>query len=295
MKKWIKIVLLVILALIIGLWVVFRFFLNFTQTPEEIKAYFNTKGLEAPVSSFVEVDGRKVHYVSTGADTLPWVVWVHGSPGTWDAWIKFMADSSMRAKYHQVAVDRLGYGGSDPRSVSSLSLQADAVAKILEKAPEGTIRLVVGHSFGGPVTVKLAMEHPELVDGFASLAGFTDPELEERPWLFTLFLNPWLKWVVPPDMQVSNEEIHPLKGELEKMIPEWSRLTMPSAWIQGDKDVLVKYANLDFAMKMLPEPPMASISLKGENHFLPWTQPDLIMSVIDQLRQAALERRKLNP
>jgi pimeloyl-ACP methyl ester carboxylesterase len=290
MKKWIFILLAVVLTAIIGLWIVFRFFMNFTQTPAEIQTYFESRGLEAPVSDSVEVDGRKVHYVSVGADTLPWVVWVHGSPGTWDAWIKFLADSTLRSKYHQVAIDRLGYGGSDPRAVSSLALQAEAVAAVLKTAPAGTERLLLGHSFGGPVVVKLAMIHPELVDGFASLAGFTDPELEERPWLFTLFLAPGLNQLIPPDMRVSNEEIHPLKGELETMRPDWSSLTMPSAWVQGDKDVLVKYANLDYAEKMLPEPPMAAIRLKGENHFIPWTQFERIKKVVDQLHEAVQKR-----
>ena len=47
-------------------------------------------------------------------------------------------------------------------------------------------------------------------------------------------------------------------------------------YIQGDKDRLVPYANLAFAEKMINKSCLKVIGIQGEDHFLPWSQEQLV-------------------
>jgi pimeloyl-ACP methyl ester carboxylesterase len=282
-KKALRISAFVLLGLLVAVFITFRFFMDFTVKPEQINQRYAEKGMAPPVFDTLAVNGHSIRFTATGDPTRPWVVWVHGSPGTWDAFISYLTDYTLREKYYQIAIDRPGYGGASKAPVSSLEMQAAPIAALLERAPEGVPRIVAGHSFGGPVVVRLAMDHPNCVEGIFVMAGFTDPALGKRPWLFRQFRKKPLRWLVPPDLNMSNDEITPIGEELALMAPSWHKLTLPVAWIQGDKDMLVPTAHLDYALANLPKPPAVLHRLPEENHFIPWSQRALVMSALDSL------------
>jgi pimeloyl-ACP methyl ester carboxylesterase len=83
--------------------------------------------------------------------------------------MKALADAGFRA----VAPDLRGYGGSDrPRGIAMYksSLIADDIADLIRSLGAGPVP-VVGHDWGGPITYRLAMDHPELVSRLFILNG----------------------------------------------------------------------------------------------------------------------------
>jgi len=71
-------------------------------------------------------------------------------------------------------VDRPGHGHSDRlEKAETLKVQAAQAAGALKALAPGRKAIVVGHSFGGAVSLRLALDHPELVDGLVLLAPVT--------------------------------------------------------------------------------------------------------------------------
>jgi pimeloyl-ACP methyl ester carboxylesterase len=108
---------------------------------------------------FVDSDGVKLHYVSSGKGPL--VVLMHGFPDFCYTWRDQMP---ALAKYFQVvALDLRGYNKSDqPKGVENYAMDKliGDVAAVLKhfKQDKATI---VGHDWGGAIAWAFAMRHPE--------------------------------------------------------------------------------------------------------------------------------------
>jgi pimeloyl-ACP methyl ester carboxylesterase len=127
----------------------------------------------------------------------------------------------------------------------------------------------------------MAMEYPELVDGLIIVAGSIDPELEpNETWFRAPLATPFLSWILPGAFRSSNEEIYQLKPELEAMIPYWKDITCPVIVIQGKVDELVPYENVNFAKKMLVNTKVEYVIIDSMNHFVPWSNPELITEAV---------------
>jgi len=233
---------------------------------------------------------RPMYYAITGDEDKPLVVFVHGSPGSWDAFIHFLSNTRLLERTRLASVDRPGFGGSgygvhEP----SMQQQSANIMPLIEKERNGQPVILVGHSLGGPVIARMAMDFPRLIDGLIMVAPSIDPELEKTKW-YQIPAN-WklLSWIVPTTLRVTNREILPLKGELETMRPLWQKIKVPVTVIQGEADKLVPAGNADFAAKMLPAAQLTMVRVEGLNHFVPWNRPDLIETAIlkhlDALKQ----------
>jgi len=269
------------------LYLLFRFgpaLMGFEKTPQQSRAYFQNLGL-SPTFGTLETQGRKIHYVDTGGDSLPTVIFIHGSPGSWDAFQRYLGDSLLLSKFRMIAVDRLGYGQSDPQPESSLAIQAGSLLPLLGTVPDGVPVILVGHSYGGPVAYRMAMEQPECIDGLLILAGLADPAKEKRLWIQKPLRSKWLRWLLPPALDISNREIVPLKGELQQMVPLWPRIQACTTIIQGGRDMLVNKAHAEFARNMLHHVPLRYVYLPKANHFLPWTHYELVKNELLNLLQ----------
>lgn len=98
---------------------------------------------------------------------------LHGLGGSTANWVELIPD--LVERFRVIAVDFPGHAGSGrlPRTASIADF-ATAAAEVLEAEQSGPT-LVVGHSFGGQVALRLAHARPELVRGLllASPAGIT--------------------------------------------------------------------------------------------------------------------------
>ncbi len=210
------------------------------------------------------------------------VVFVHGSPGSWEGWSHFLLNPELQKDFHLIAIDRPGYGESRPGiAVPSLKAQAADVLEVLQVNQSDKPAILVGHSFGGPVIAKAAMDAPHRATGLVFVASSVDPDLETTKW-FQYPAQWWpIRVLIPSALRVCNEEILPLKGELKSILPDWKSIQARSVLIQGEEDDLVPPQNQDFLVKHLePKTILKVIRVHGLNHFVPWKRPDLIIDAI---------------
>ncbi|MBI5913810.1 MAG: alpha/beta hydrolase [Bacteroidetes bacterium] len=264
-------------------------FMKFRKNDETQRAFLLERGQAAVIFDSIEAEGRTLHLTRSGVDGLPLVLLVHGSPGSSDAMLDYLADTNLTRQALVIAVDRPGFGYSGfGETERSLKQQARMLKPLLEKFRTGKA-VLVGHSYGGPLIARMAMDFPELVDGLVIVAGSIDPALEPKYWLARPFDWWGLRWMVPPAFRVSNQEILPLKKELEGMLPLWGKITCPVTVVQGTKDDLVPAGNAGFAKKMLTNSRLVGIEmLEGGGHFIMWTEEKLIaQKILDLLAHKA--------
>ncbi len=103
----------------------------------------------------------------TGGSGEPLLL-LHGLAGSTRNWVEVLPDLLQR--HRVVAVDLPGHAGSGrlPRGASTTDF-AEVAAAVLEQEGLGPA-LVVGHSFGGLVAIRLARSRPELVRGLLLVA-----------------------------------------------------------------------------------------------------------------------------
>jgi pimeloyl-ACP methyl ester carboxylesterase len=254
--------------------------MQFRMSKSEIDTYFAGKEQKGVLHEF-PTGKRTVTYLEVGDSALPLVVFVHGSPGSLSAFIDFMADTALLAHAQLISLDRPGFGASNfGYAEPSLEKQAALLKPILEKHKTQRPIILVGHSLGGPLIARMAMDYPALIDGLVMVAPSIDPQLEPHEWFRGPLALPFLKWMLPRSIRASNDEIYKLKPELEKMLPLWSQIKAPTIVIQGKKDSLVPPANADFAKKMMTSADVKLVIVDGMNHFVPWSHPYLIRNAI---------------
>ena len=256
--------------------------MTFRLSKQEIDEQFKTS-IFKPTEHRIRVLDREINYAEIGNDSLPGAFFVHGSPGSWSAFTGFMKDEDLLKKVKIVSVDRAGFGFSDfGKGEKSLERQAAYLKPIVEKYKQKDKKLIlIGHSLGGPMIARMAIDYPELIDNLIFAAPSIDPTLEPARWYRYILDSFLVRYMIPRSFRASNLEILYLKEDLEAMLPFWKNIHQPAIIIQGKKDVLVHPDNAKFAQKMLINSPSVQLWLKDDmNHFIPWSNPELIKKAI---------------
>lgn len=252
--------------------------LDFSMSDEAINSALSDLPYK-PEARIISFEDRKIHYVAIGDTSKQTILFVHGSPGSWDNFLGFMRHPDLLNKFRIISVDRPGFGKSgNGNPERSLEQQAKLVNRVLEMEAS-TSTILVGHSFGGPVIAKMAIDYPENINGLVFVAASIDPELEKTKWFQIPVHYKILSWILPDMLYSTNEEIIALKKELEDLIPLWSSIDQPTSIIQGKKDKLVPYENALFGERMLTNT-KPNLVIRDINHFIPWENPDLIIQEI---------------
>ncbi len=249
----------------------------------EIDKHFADRKISAS-QGFYQVGKRSMHYAKTGNDSGPVVFFVHGSPGSLGDYIDFLSDTTLRQVSTLIAVDRPGFGQSNfGRAEPSLEAQAALIKPLVQQYKKDRPVILVGHSLGGPVIARMAMEYPELIDGLVFVAASVDPELEPGRWWRAPFITPFFHWLVPQSLRASNDELYALKPELKGMLPYWKNIKAKAIIIQGTQDSLVPPANAEFTKKNLSHTEVKIVYEEGMDHFVPWSHPHLIKHAVLEL------------
>ena len=286
MKKWLRrigLTLGILLVLFIIGALIFVNNLNFSASKEKVQRMFGEISYE-PYEDVIHVDGQPVHFIEVGDPEKPIVMFVHGSPGGWDNFIEYLVIPELLDRARMIAITRPGYGESGKgKYEGSVEKQAAALLEVLKVRSPDAPAVLVGHSYGGPVVARMAMDAPDRVASFILAAASIDPSLEKMQWFQYPAAVPPISWFVPADLLVCNLEILALEPELDRMMPLWADIQQPVTVIHGDLDDLVPVGNAEFAERMLTNAPVEMIRIPDMNHFVIWTHRPLVVNAILEL------------
>lgn len=154
---------------------------EFARTPEDAFAQVP----DFPFSPrYREVGGLRLAHVEEGEG--PPVLFMHGEP-TWSFLWRHLMDPVRDAGFRAIAPDMVGFGRSDkPLDLGwySYDRHVELAATILDDLDLRGTTLVV-HDWGGPIGLRLAVEHPERIDRLVILDTglFTGHQRMSDAWL----------------------------------------------------------------------------------------------------------------
>lgn len=227
------------------------------------------------------INDRHLHYAVCGPDSLPALVFIHGSPGSWMNYMKYMWDSSMRKKFRIVAIDRPGFGYSDFGKAMHLQQQCSMIMPVLQKLKTNQPMYLVGHSMGGPVVVKLAADNPSLFATVVIVAGSIDINQEAKEtWRKIMNVKP-LYWALPGAFGPSNTELLYLKNDLVPLQNDFKNITSNILFVHGDEDTWVPIKNIAYGTKMMINAKsITADTLHGADHQIPWKRMDELKQIL---------------
>ncbi len=132
-----------------------------------------TEKAHPPSGDFVVTDIARIHVIERGLKDGPAVLMIHGASANAEEFTHTLAPR-LSDTHHLLMVDRPGHGySSRPDKSNTLGVQASLMADVLTERAPGKKAIIVGHSFGGAVALRLALDRPDLVAGLVLLAPAT--------------------------------------------------------------------------------------------------------------------------
>jgi pimeloyl-ACP methyl ester carboxylesterase len=149
------------------------------ESPDWFKASINH-----PISShYIDVHNCLIHYLiweskSSPVDKIkPGLLLIHGG-GAHANWWRFIAPSFLET--HKVAaIDLSGMGDSGTREEYTAEHRSKEISAVLKDANLGANPIIIGHSFGGLMTMRFAAYHGEEVAGVVIVDSPVLPESEK--------------------------------------------------------------------------------------------------------------------
>jgi pimeloyl-ACP methyl ester carboxylesterase len=151
----------------------------------------------------LSLPGGELEVVESGPKQASPIVLVHCFTCAINWWEKMIP--LLDRDHRVVAIDLLGHGGSEkPTSGYSIENQADLVAQALSQLGVSGAE-VVGHSLGGPVTIALAEQSPQLVDRMVLIDSIPDTSYGDVGFIGELPFKPIVGqglWRIKPDFSI---------------------------------------------------------------------------------------------
>ncbi|TGM60786.1 alpha/beta fold hydrolase [Leptospira vanthielii] len=239
------------------------------------------EGGEKVESHTLQSEQTEIHFLSNDCkNKKKLLVFIHGSPGSSSDFLSYLNDKDLQTQFCILVPDRLGYGQSmNQVSFPDIFTQGKAIHAALlnyfkKESHSFTNGYVVGHSYGGPVSLVIAMEKDPsypIVWKCILLSSPADPNLEELYWYNKLASVMFVKWILPKSWVHSNEEMYTLKSDLEKLTTILGNYPLDILSVHGEMDKLVPLENIYYFTKWKPMIKHKIQILEGENHFIPWT------------------------
>jgi len=245
----------------------------------------------------IELTGNlNLSYVEQGnSDGLP-IILLHGYTDSWHSF-----DSVLRnlpKNFHAFAITQRGHGNSD-KPVSGYSPKdfANDVAAFIEKRKLGPV-VIVGHSMGGVVAQRFAMDHPKhtkaiviigsatSVKNFSSVNEFVEivnqlndpiePAFAEEFQKSTLakpINNLYYKELVGESLKVPARVWKTILNDLMNYDPsaELINIRKPTLVIWGDQDIFCKQESQYNLLESIKDSRI--LVYKGTGHAVHWEEP----------------------
>lgn len=228
-----------------------------------------------PVQSLANIQFVEVDTPSIDNTAKQLLIFVHGTPGSLTGFRAYLTDPLLQERFHKISVTRPGWVQPDDEKIPDLRKQALALEPLLRMDRSGKGAILMGHSYGGPVIARTAMDYPELVAGLVFVASTGDPDLSGPRW-YNRFAVVLPKFILGAGLKGANAEILSLRPQLQEMLPRWQQLELPVLIVQGDRDQLVHPRNADFIDRALSNANVTYLKREGQGHFVLWEEADLI-------------------
>jgi pimeloyl-ACP methyl ester carboxylesterase len=268
--------------LLMGIWVFLAQCFVAKNRLSDSKAQSIFKGKNTPLQIYdTLIDERHLHYAISGNADLPTLVFIHGSPGSWMNYMKFMYDSALLKKFRIVSIDRPGFGYSDFGEAMHLKNQSALIMTVLKSIKTSKPMYLCGHSMGGPVAVQLAATDSNLFERIIIVAGALDVSLEKKETWRRIMQNKPLYWFLPGAFAPSNTELLFLKDDLKLLQYEFQKVTSHVLFIHGSKDAWVPIENISYGTKMMTNAKsIKADTLFGADHQIPWKNRDELKNIL---------------
>jgi pimeloyl-ACP methyl ester carboxylesterase len=261
--------------------VVVAWFIELRQTDQELADEFRGQHIRPVIHRYRvadpngESEPRTIRFMETNApgdSTLPVVLFVHGAPSSLSFFNEFFKDTALLSRARLVAVDRPGYGYSDFGWVeTSIVRQARFLQPLINRYKKAPFLMVVGSSYGGSVSARLAMNNPDRVDHVVFVSSALGPGLE-RTYPISYFADsPLIRWGVPTLLRLANDEKLAHRRALEAILPDWPRIKANITMLHGQRDELVYPTNVTFAQKQL-------VNARVKQFLLPENRHDIVFN-----------------
>jgi pimeloyl-ACP methyl ester carboxylesterase len=254
--------------------------MTFRTTDETAVKKFSRKGIELKTATY-QVNGTDIHYVMVGTDTLPTLILVHGTPGSWGAFEDYLEDPALLLHYRVVSVDRPGFGYSNFGQAMNLADQSVYLMPLLREIHNDKPVFLAGHSLGGPLVVKMAADNPEAFQGIMLISGSVDPALEPKEsWRYVAEKFPF-RLFLPGAFKPSNTELVYFKKDVVDLAGDFSKVSCDVYLVHGAKDSWVPVGNVDYARKKLVHARrVETMIIPDGNHFIPFTRRAQIVDAL---------------
>ncbi len=262
--------LFIVLSLFLGLFLFQNCMMTFRVPNEKILETFKEASVPIKIKRG-KFKGRDYQYFEVSSDnsqTKPIVLLVHGAPGSADEFRNFLLDRELSRKATIISVDRFGYGYSGyGNSEPSLKKQAALLHHILRRYKKVSV-IAAGHSYGGPILTRMAIDYPDDLNGLILVAPAEDPDCEKYTSIAKFGKWKATKWVVSTPFQVAADEKLVHINELKKMESLLPQIAIPVIHIHGKKDKVVPYENVTYSKEHFNKNVLQTLSLEEKGHFL---------------------------
>lgn len=239
----------------------------------------------------LEQDGFSLHYLTAGTQKTATVLWIHGTPGSAADIGHLFTNRNFLAEIKLVSIDRPGWEKSQlsgtPHMLPAFADQERYIKPLIQKLKSESPDLpliLAGHSWGASLVPYLAAHNRESVDGLLLVSGGFSPELMKPRWYHHYTASRWTRWSVPEILRDSNEEMMLLPQELSALEQVWPKLSnLPVYVLQGRKDRLVDYRNMDTVSNHIDPEFITLELLESDGHLLQIKRTDRIISALMQL------------
>lgn len=239
--------------------------------------------------SIVVIENQVVHYEVFGRGRP--VLFLHGWLGSWRYWFPTMEVVS--ENFRTYSFDFFGFGDSRlKRTQESIQNYSDQVIRFLDALGIERV-LLVGHSMGGMVALKTAINHPDRIVRVATVGAPIDGDslswllkLTDRPLLADIFASqPWLRRLLfrsflgsttdPAISEVIDDSVKSSAATLRLAVssmwrtdlrPDLARLRVPALVVHGGRDDIVRPNQVDLFNNI----PTAEVALMPSSRHFPF-------------------------
>lgn len=123
---------------------------------------YNSKILDTAEPELLQIGSKQLFYRRLGTEGGANIAFIHGLGGTHDYFTPLLPSLQSKHSLHMLDLEGHGLSPTAANSVISIASYAEDIAKVLEsQGVKDTI--VVAHSLGSLIAVKLALKNPQLV------------------------------------------------------------------------------------------------------------------------------------